>query len=108
MKIIKGLSRLGVVLASLAVVAVTFASGASASTGMVPLPGPDNGPDGVPAPVTVVRTVVVGGMPGWQIASIAVVAALVTAIAVVLVGRTRAARRRPVRPLAQPVSGPSL
>jgi uncharacterized protein (DUF697 family) len=108
MNIIKGLSRLGVVLASLAVIAVTFASGASASTGMVPLPGPDNGPAGAPAPVTVVRTVVVGGMPGWQIASIAVVAALVTAIAAVLIGRTRTARRRPVRPLAQPISGPSL
>ena len=47
-----------------------------------------------------VHTVVVGGMPGWQIALIAVVAALVTACAAVLVERTRIARRRPVRPAA--------
>jgi hypothetical protein len=39
-------------------------------------------------------------MPGWQIALIAVVAALVTAFAAVLAERTRMARRRPVRPLA--------
>ena len=99
MRTIKSLSRLGVVLASLAVVAVGFASGASASTAMIPgggggAPAPD------PGPVTVVHTVVVGGMPGWQIALIAVVAALVTAFAAVLVERTRIARRRPVRPAA--------
>ncbi len=35
-----------------------------------------------------------------QIASIAAAAAIVAAIAAVLVGRTRTARRRPVRPLA--------
>ena len=62
MSTIKSLSRLGAVLASLAVVAV-------------------------------------GGMPGWQIAAIAVAAALVTGIAAVLVERGRPARRRPVRPL---------
>ena len=39
------------------------------------------------------------GMPGWQIAAIAVAAALVTGIAAVLVERGRTARRRPVRPL---------
>jgi hypothetical protein len=39
-------------------------------------------------------------MPGWQIALIAVVAALVTACAAVLVERIRSARRRPVRPAA--------
>ena len=36
MNTIKGLSRLGVVLASLGVIAVTFARGASASTAMIP------------------------------------------------------------------------
>jgi hypothetical protein len=99
MRTIKSLSRLGVVLASLAVVAFSAASGASASTTMIPVGGsggaaPDAGP------VTVVHTVVVGGMPGWQIALIAVVAALVTAFAAVLAERTRMARRRPVRPVA--------
>jgi hypothetical protein len=99
MRTIKSLSRLGVVLASLAVLAVGFASGASASTAMIPGGGGGgSAPD--PAPVTVVHTVVVGGMPGWQIALIAAVAALVTACAAVLVERARIARRRPVRPAA--------
>ena len=100
MRTIKSLSRLGVVLASPAVVAVSLASGASASTTMIPLGGGDGGAAPDANPVTVVRTVVVGGMPGWQIALIAVMAALVTAFAAVLVERTRVARRRPVRPLA--------
>jgi hypothetical protein len=100
MSMIKSLSRLGAVLASLAVIAVSFASSASASVSMVP-GGGGGSPDGIPAPATVVRTVIVGGMPGWQIALIAVVAALVTAIAAVLVERGRTARRRPVRPLAE-------
>ena len=103
MSTIKSLSQLGAVLASLAVIAVSFASSALASTSVVPVPGSGGGgagPDGTPAPVTVVHTVVVGGMPGWQIALIAVVAALFTAIAAVLVERSRTARRRPVRPLA--------
>ena len=104
MSIIKGLSRLGAVLASLAVIAVAFASAASASTSMIPVGGSGGGaaPDGTPAPAAVVHTVIVGGMPGWQIASIAVAAALVTAIVAVLVERSRTARRRPVRPLTDP------
>jgi hypothetical protein len=100
MRIIKSLSRLGIVLASLAVVAVGFASGASASTAVIPVGGGGGAPAPDPGPVTVVRTVVVGGMPGWQIALIAVVAALVTAGAAVLVERARFARRRPVQPAA--------
>ena len=106
MSTIKSLSRLGAVLASLAVIAVSFASSALASTSVVPVPGSGGGgagPDGTPAPVTVVRTVVVGGMPGWQIALIAAMAALFTAIAAVLVERSRTARRRPVRPLADSI-----
>jgi hypothetical protein len=105
MSTIKGLSRLGAVLASLAIIAVAFASGASASTSMIPVggSGADAVPDGTPAPAAVVHTVTVGGMPGWQIASIAAAAALVTAIVAVLVERSRTARRRPVRPLADPV-----
>jgi biopolymer transport protein ExbB/TolQ len=42
-------------------------------------------------------------MPGWQIALIAVAAALVTAIAAVLIERSRTARRRPVRPLTDSI-----
>jgi hypothetical protein len=103
MSTIKSLSRLGAVLASLAVIAVSFASSALASTSMIPVGG-----SGSSGGATAPATVVVGGMPGWQIAAIAVAAALVTAIAVVLVERGRTARRRPVRPLAQPVSGAGL
>jgi len=42
-----------------------------------------------------VHTVVIGGMPGWQIALIAVGAALFAAITAVLLDRAWAARRRP-------------
>jgi hypothetical protein len=94
----KCLCRLGAVLASLAVVAVGFASSALASTSVIPVGG-SGGADETTTPATVVHTVVVGGMPGWQIAAIAVAAALVTGIAVVLVERGRTVRRRPVRPL---------
>ena len=41
-----------------------------------------------------IHTVVVGGMPGWQIAVIAVATALVAAVAAVLADRTHATRRR--------------
>src|SRR5580692_12344080 len=49
----------------------------------------------VPPPVQV-RTVVVGGMAGWQIALIAVGAALVAAAIAVLLDRGRAARLKPL------------
>jgi hypothetical protein len=43
-----------------------------------------------------VRTVVIGGMPGWQIALIAIGAALLAATAAVLADRARTAHRKPV------------
>ena len=43
-----------------------------------------------------VRTVVIGGMPGWQITLIAIGAALLAATAAVVVYRARATRRNPV------------
>ena len=39
-----------------------------------------------------VHTVVIGGMPGWQIALIAAAAALISATVAVLVDRARTAR----------------
>ena len=93
MGIIKGLSRLGVLLGSLGVIAVAFAGIAPASMAMVPVPGA-GGIIGTNAPAPVVHTVVVGGMPGWQIASISVVVAMVAAITAVLADRAREARRR--------------
>ena len=43
-----------------------------------------------------VRTVVIGGMPGWQIALIAVGAALLAATVAVLLDRARAAHRKTI------------
>jgi hypothetical protein len=90
MGIIKNLSRLGALLGILGVIAAGFASTASASTTMIPVPGPPDTGSGT-AGVIVVHTVA-GGMPGWQIAAIAV--ALVAAVAAVLVDRVLEARRR--------------
>jgi hypothetical protein len=43
----------------------------------------------------VVHTVIVGGMPGWQIALIAAGAALVAATAALLFARARSGQRGP-------------
>jgi hypothetical protein len=49
-----------------------------------------------------VRTIVVGGMPGWQIALIAIGAALLTATAAVLAYRAWTIRRKPVASVPEP------
>ena len=51
---------------------------------------------GTTPPPAEVHTVVVGGMPGWQIALIAVVAALLAATVAVLADRARSARRKAI------------
>lgn len=82
----------GRVLAAVAVSMLSLAGAwpASAATArFAPPPGDLVGPPRV----TVTRTVTVGGMPGWQIVLIAVVAALLTAAAAVMLDRARAARR---------------
>jgi len=97
------LHRPGLILAGIAVtllnVAVTVP--ASASSSVRPLPPPGD-PGTLPAhPVDpVIRTMVVGGMPGWQIALIAIAASLLAATAAVLAYRawTIRVRLRPVRP----------
>jgi hypothetical protein len=99
MHIIKSLSRLGVVLTTLGVVALGFVGRASAASAMVPRSG-GGGAEGnghLPiSPPPEIHTVVVGGMPGWQIAAIAIVAALAAAVAAVLLDRSRSVRRVPV------------
>jgi hypothetical protein len=40
-----------------------------------------------------VHTVLAGGMPGWQIALIAIAAAVTAAVVAVILDRTRAARQ---------------
>ena len=97
MHIIKSLSRLGVVLTTLGVIALTLVGRASAASAMVPRSGGGGEGNGhIPITPPAVHTVVVGGMPGWQIATIAIVAALVAAVAAVLVDRSRSVRRLPV------------
>jgi hypothetical protein len=79
------LHRAGLVLAGIAVTLLNVAVTVPALASSVrPLPPP--GDPGTPAhPVDpVVRTMVVGGMPGWQIALIAIVASAVAAAAAVL------------------------
>ena len=57
---------------------------------------PPFGYAGVTPPLTrtVTRTVVMGGMPGWQIALIAAGAALLAATVAVLIDRARATHRK--------------
>jgi hypothetical protein len=93
---LKHIRRFAAALAGLAGALVAF--GATPAFAMhVPPPGSGSGvttsPVGTTPPVEV-HTVVVGGMPGWQIALIAVVAALVAATVAVLTDRARTARRK--------------
>jgi len=87
---------LGLALAAPAAFAVTHPTPGPAgylTPGAPGVPVPQPGP---PSPVQAqVHTVVVGGMPGWQIALIAIGAALLAAVAAVLADRAWAARRKP-------------
>jgi len=90
---IQRLRRFAAVVAGLAAALVAFATPAFAMTHPAPAPGL---PASVPVPPVQVHTVMVGGMPGWQIALIAIVAALLAATVAVLIDRARAAHRKPV------------
>ena len=93
----------GVLAGACALLAFAAASPAMAARIPVPalwvgVPEPYPGANLPPAPVppqihAVTRTVVAGGMPGWQITLIAVGAALLAAVVAVLADRARAARR---------------
>ena len=96
---LKSIRRFAAVLAGLAGALVAF--GATPAFAMhVPPPGSGSGvstsPAGTTTPPAEVHTVVVGGMPGWQIALIALVAALLAATAAVLLDRARSARRKAI------------
>jgi hypothetical protein len=106
---LRHLRRLAAALAGLAGAVLAFAAAAPAALASGPgplVPGGNKHPPLPPghihqpvhqAPVPLpVHIVVIGGMPGWQIALIAIGAALVAATAAVLVGRAWAARRKPV------------
>jgi len=88
--------RLSLTLAGLAAALLALTAAAPAAFAR-PLPpelvvGPTGNPL-LPQTRTVTQTIVVGGMPGWQIALIAVGAALLAAVVTVLVDRARAAHR---------------
>jgi hypothetical protein len=55
-----------------------------------------------PPVVVHTRTIVEGGMPGWQIVLIAVGAAVAAAVLAVLIDRARLARRKPAPAVAAP------
>jgi hypothetical protein len=104
--------RITAALATLTGVQVAFTAAAPAAFAVrVPPPGgigPASGPartvpwPKAPAPPAQppVHAVVAGGMPGWQIALIAVGAALLAAVLTVLADRAWAARRRMPAPTA--------
>lgn len=81
--------RLAFALGALTVSALTLGAPAFAE---VPPPGIDRNHPTVPGQVTT-QLVTAGGMPGWQIALIAAVAALAAAILAVITDRARTARR---------------
>jgi hypothetical protein len=98
MNLIRHIRRSAAVLVGLAGAMLAFAVPAFART--VPIPGDTFGtpvPAQVPAQVPVqVRTIVAGGMPGWQIALIAAGAALIAAALAILAYRMLAGRRQAV------------
>ena len=95
MNAIRHIRRLPGALAGLAGVLLAF--GATPALAMIRVPGPGGDPSGaLPLTPAVTRTVVTGGMPGWQITLIAIGAALLAATIAVLLDRARAIRRNAV------------
>jgi hypothetical protein len=88
MKLIRYWRRITVVLTGLGAGLAALAGAAGAATGMFPAGQSVGGPS--PA----APAVVAGGMPGWQIALIAVGSALAAAVVAVLVDRARRGRHQ--------------
>jgi hypothetical protein len=86
---------------ALTVLAAALLAAASAAPAAFALPVPPvGGGDGIPLPPPQVRTVVVGGTPGWQIALIAAGAAILAAAVAVILDRALAARQHQAAPSA--------
>jgi hypothetical protein len=92
---IRRIRRIAAALAGLACAWIGLAVAAPAAFAMT-VPGGSGGGVTTPAPPVQVHTVVVGGMTGWQIALIAIGAALLAATVAVLLDRARTARRNPL------------
>ena len=94
---IRRIRRIAGILAGLACAWLGLAVAAPAAFAMPLPPGGSGGGATTPAPPPVqVHTVVMGGMTGWQIALIAIGAALLAATVAVLLDRARTARRNPL------------
>jgi hypothetical protein len=94
---LKHIRRFATALAGLAGALVAFgATPAFAMHEPPPGSGVITSPVGATTTPVQVHTVVVGGIPGWQIALIAVVAALLAATVAVLADRSRSARRKAI------------
>jgi hypothetical protein len=91
---IRHIRRIACVLAGLAA-GLLACSTAPAFAVVVPASG-GGGPAVAPPHLAPVHTVLASGMPGWQIALIAIGAALLAAAAAVLLDRAWTARRNPV------------
>jgi hypothetical protein len=88
--------RLAGILAALASALLAAAAAPAAFARPIPLaPGRD-----ATVQLPPVQTVIVGGMPGWQIALIAAAAAIVAAAVAVLLDRVRTAHRHQAAPSA--------
>jgi len=86
------MTRIRRCLTALAALGCALLLGAATAPAALATPAPpDPNPAFVPAPA--IHTVVTGGMPGWQVALIAVGAALAAAVTGVLLDRARTARR---------------
>jgi hypothetical protein len=88
--------RLAGILAALAT--TLLATAATTAPAAFALPIPPVGGGGTLPPS--VQTIVVGGMPGWQIALIAIAAAVLAAAIAVLADRARTAHRHQPAPSA--------
>ena len=95
------LRRIFTAMATLAGAVLALAATPAAFAENVPPPGEGSGIAPPPPPV---RVIAEGGMPGWQIALIALAAALVTAVTAVLLDRARAARKIPAPAVEVPES----
>jgi hypothetical protein len=92
--------RIAVMLAGLACALVACAASAPAVFASVSVLPPPVSPGWNKHPPVQIHTVVIGGMPGWQITVIAAGAALLAAATAVLLDRARATRRHITAPTA--------
>jgi hypothetical protein len=92
MNIIRRIRHSAAFLAGLAAALACYATATPAAFAMR-VPPPGVGDLGTQSGLIPVRTLTVGGMPGWQITLIAIGAALLAATLAVLLDRLRSARR---------------